>query len=824
MWALAALVAVTVLLGLAGVWTIRRSFPQYGGEATLPGLGAQVTVHHDASGVPHVYAETEGDLFRAQGYLHAQERFWEMDFRRHVTSGRLSELFGAGQVETDTYLRTLGWRRVAEREWSLIAVQSRAYLQAYADGVNAWLDQHGGGDPGGDVSLEYAVLGLQNRGYRIERWDPVDSLAWLKAMAWDLRGNMVDEAERAILLGRGLSREQVEQLYPPYPYRTHRPVVAGGDVATGAFVASTAGTGGGVPVATLDALRDDLAALPALLGRAGHDIGSNSWVLAGSRTATGKPLLANDPHLAPSMPGIWFQVGLHCACGYEVTGFSFSGVPGAVIGHNARIAWGFTNLGPDVTDLYLEKVEGDRVRVDGGWQNLDRRQETIRVAGGDPVTVTVRTSRNGPLLSDASEELRDAGGGYAVALRWTALDPGRTIDALFALNRARDWTSFRAAAALFEVPAQNIVYADVDGNIGYQAPGRIPVRGAGDGRWPAPGWDSAYAWRSFIAFDELPSVFNPPEGYVVAANQAVTGPGYRHLLTDDWSYGYRSERIHQMLTEAGAGITTGEVQRMQADSHNGLAATLVPVLLRASLSGTARQAQDLLRDWNFQQPAGDRGDRGEARSSAAAAYFNAVWRALLRRTFDELPDGHAPDGGDRWWEVMRGLVTNPSSPWWDDRRTPVVETADQVVAAAMAEAAEELADRLGDDLSRWRWGDLHTLTPRNQTFGESGIAPIEWLFNGRGAGVSGGSSIVNATGWDASVGYEVDWVPSMRMIVDMSDLDESRWIQLTGNSGHAFADHYDDQFEKWRTGQTVPMRWDRATIEREAADSLTLVP
>jgi penicillin amidase len=833
-WSAAVLVTVALVLGLVGVWAVRRSFPQYDGAVALPGLHADVTVHRDAHGIPQIYAQSAGDLFRAQGYVHAQERFWEMDFRRHVTAGRLAELFGGSQLETDTYLRTLGWRRVAEQEWPIISARSREYLQEYADGVNAWLAQHGDGAASGRVSLEYTVLGLQNRRYRIEKWNPIDSLAWLKAMAWDLRGNMTDEMERAVLLGKGLSREQVEQLYPRYPYETNAPIIDGGALVDGGFVASGAsasagGVGGAAPavpagVPVLDAVRRDLARLPTLLGTNGQDLGSNSLVIAGTRTASGKPLLANDPHLAPTMPGIWFQVGLHCGCGYQVSGYGFSGVPGVVIGHNDRIAWGITNLGADVTDLYLERVDGDHVQVDGAWPELEKRQETIEVAGGAPVTITVRTSRNGPLLSDASPELTEMGGEYAVALRWTALDPGRTMDALFAINQAGDWTEFRGAAALLEVPSQNLVYADVDGNIGYQAPGRIPVRRAGDGRWPAPGWDTAYQWRGFVPFAELPNVVNPGRGYIATANQAVVGPGYPRFLTDDWSYGYRSQRISQLIEDAGQGISAEDVERIQFDNRNGLAPSLVPALLRVPLSGPAARARDLLRNWDFQQPADGPSGSAQAHSSAAAAYFNAVWRALLVRTFDELPAGHEAQGGDRWWQVVRGLLDNPSSPWWDDQETPATETADEVIAVALGDAADELDGKLGDDPSAWRWGALHRLTVRNQTFGKSGVAAIDWLFNGRPAGVAGGSSIVNATGWDAYQGYEVNWVPSMRMIVDLANLDTSRWIQLTGNSGHAFGAHYDDQFEAWRDGQTLPMRWDAATIRREAADTLTLTP
>ncbi|ASW57618.1 penicillin acylase family protein [Plantactinospora sp. KBS50] len=871
-----ALVLALVATGLV-IWSVRRAFPEYGGSLSLPGLGAPVTVLRDAHGIPQLYAHTEEDLFRAQGYAHAQERFWEMDFRRHVTAGRLAELFGPSQLETDTYIRTLGWRRVAEQEWALISPDSRRYLTAYADGVNAYLVAQGvladpaaaDGAPSGSVSLEYTLLGLLNRGHRIERWEPVDSLAWLKAMAWDLRGNMSSELDRANLYGQGLSLAQIDQLYPTYPYERNRTIVP----ASG----GTGGTGGGVPAEpagdrppypastaavaapALAAARNLAAGLPNLLGPDGEGIGSNSFVLAGSRTTTGAPILANDPHLGPSLPGIWMQMGLHCDCGYAAAGYTFSGMPGVVIGHNDRLAWGFTNLDPDVTDLYLERVDGDRYLVDGAWRPLRERTETIRVAGATPVTITVRETGHGPLLSDASEPLRaiaatppptepagrapadQAGAGpsptggagpapaaaaptgpvTAVALRWTALDPGRTMDAVFAINRATDPATLRQAAALFEVPAQNIVYATVDGRIGYQAPGRIPVRGAGDGRWPAPGWDSRYDWRGFIPFAELPAVSDPPDGAIVTANQAVVGPAYPGLLTMDWTAGYRSQRINELLAAAPK-HSVQDVSRIQFDSRNPVAADLVPELLAAPLDGPAVEARDLLRDWDGQQP--DTGPDGsaQAHSSAAAAYFNAVWRHLLLRTFDEVPAGSPPDGGERWFQIVTGLA--PNSPWWDDRSTPAVEDRTAMLTAALRDGYAELADRLGDHPAKWRWGDLHTLTLRNQSYGSSGIGPVEWLFNAGPYRTSGGKGLVNATGWNAGQGYEVNWVPSMRMIVDLGDLDRSRWVDLAGVSGHAFGPHYTDQVPLWRTGATLPMPWNRPAVEAAAKHRQTLVP
>lgn len=855
------LVLVLTASGL-GVWSVRRAFPEHADSLTLSGLSGPVTVVRDEHGIPNIYAETSDDLYRAQGYVHAQDRFWEMDFRRHVTAGRVSEMFGASQLDTDRYLRTMGWRRVAEQEWSLLTPESKQALTAYADGVNAWLgattDAQGGHfAASGGLSLEYTVLGLQNSDYVVERWTPVDSLAWLKAMAWDLKGNMEAEIRRAALLARGLTREQIEQLYPTYPVERNLPIVTAGAILNGAFDQRATGApspgapngtpttpvGYGLPTAAgtadfstgLSAMADGLAALPGLMGTAdGDGIGSNSWVISGKLTDTGKPILANDPHLSPSQPGIWYQMGLHCACGVETAGFTFSGVPGVVIGHNAKISWGFTNLDPDVIDMYLEQVDGDRVKVGDGWEPMATRTEVIKVAGGDDVTITVRSTRHGPLLSDASEELRkvvtapEVGGeSYGVALRWTALDPGRTADALFALNRAGNWDEFRAAAALFEVPAQNIVYADVDGNIGYQSPGRIPVRGKGDGKWFAPGWDTAYDWTGYIPFNELPSVRNPDRGYVVTANQAVIGDQYQRHLTDDWSYGYRSQRIYDLLDEriTAGKISMDDVQRMQFDNRNGFAPTLVPALRKAPRGDLSQQESDadaLLTGWDFQQPAGDRD--GEERSSAAAAYYNAIWSNLLRLAFDEVGEEHPADGGDRWYETVRALLDKPSDPYWDVKSTPEVEERDDILALAQTEAVRELSKAQGDKPAAWRWGVMHTLTPRNATFGESGIAPVEWLFNADTVGVSGGNAIVNATGWSAGAGYQVDAVPSMRMIVSLADLDTSRWIQLTGNSGHAFHDNYADQAELWRTGQTLPFHFARSSIEKEAAATLTLKP
>ncbi|WP_411106822.1 penicillin acylase family protein [Streptomyces sp. cmx-4-9] len=911
-----------------GVDSVRASFPQTTGSLKVPGLTGTVDVKRDDHGIPQLYADNDEDLFRAQGFVHAQDRFWEMDVRRHMTSGRLSEMFGSGQVETDAFLRTLGWRQVAQEEFDKkLSPETKKYLQAYADGVNAYLK----GKSGKDLSVEHAALKLSGD-YRPEQWSPVDSVAWLKAMAWDLRGNMQDEIDRALMSSK-LTPQQIDELYPPYPFDRNKPIVEGGKTDGGKYApqgtggsGSNRGTGTGMGTGTgtgtgtgslasagggtstglagdataqgatvglrtqLTSLAETLDEIPAILGPNGSGIGSNSWVISGKYTTTGKPLLANDPHLSPQLPSVWYQMGLHCRavsaqCQYDVAGYTFSGMPGVVIGHNADIAWGMTNLGADVTDLYLEQVRPEGYVYDNKVLPFTTREEEIKVAGGASKKITVRTTNNGPLISDRSEELGtvgarapvassapDRGDGYAVALRWTALDPGKSMDAVFKLDRAKDFDSFRAAAADFEVPSQNLIYADnkgQSGNIGYQAPGRIPVRGQGDGRMPAPGWDSKYAWKGgrdgnagYIPQGELPWDLNPARGYIVTANQAVveggTGSGkYPNLLTTDWGYGARSQRINDLIEakiKDSGKISTDDMRTMQMDNSSEIAALLTPMLAKVDVSDPAvRSAQKLLDGWNYTQEP----------DSAAAAYFNAVWRNILKLSFgDKMPkelriegscmnvkgdgtgpaddlaktvrecgtraaDSAQPDGGDRWFEVVRRLVKDEKSPWWQSpaaRNQPAATTRDELFARAMADARWELTATLGKDQSTWSWGRLHQLTLKNQTIGTEGPGFLQWLLNRGPWNLGGGEATVNATGWNASSGYGVTWVPSMRMVVNLNDLDKSRWINLTGASGHAYNGHYTDQTTMWAKGELLDWPFGKEAVDKATVDTLTLKP
>ncbi len=865
------LVVIALLAGAGGTYMLKsylpntaaqKSFPQIDGELKIAGLDGPVDIYRDKMGIPHIYASTQHDLFFAQGYVQAQDRFWQMDFFRHIGSGRLSEMFGKGQVETDMFLRTLGWRQTAEKEYEMLTPEAKAIADSFAEGVNAYIKDRSPVE----LSLEYSILTtVLNPSYKIEPWTPVNSLTWGKAMAWDLGGNMDDEIERAILL-KTLTPEQLAELYPPYPadYPVIVPTI--GDQSPVSSDQSSVTTYQ-LPAVNLQPVAEKFALMEGILGAKSHDLGSNSWVVSGKLTATGKPLLANDMHLGIAMPSIWYQNSLHClpkgdACPFDVTGFSFPGVPGIVAGHNDRIAWGFTNLGPDVQDLFIEKVNPDnpnQYEVDGKWVDFETRQENIQVGGGDPLEMTVRITRHGPVVSDTYGSLKDqvsnepkastyqdiSKGGksanssrntaqaqpfkdqagielpenYVVALSWTALTPNSPFEALWGFDKAQSWDEFRAAARNWSVPAQNLIYADVDGNIGYQTPGTIPIRKKGDGSLPVPGWNSEYEWTGFIPFDELPYAYNPTSGFVATANNQANPRDYPYLITSEWDYGQRAARIVDMIENAPGKIDADYIKSMHGDSKSLNAEALVPVLLSVKLDPELATVRDqYLASWDYQERA----------DSVSATVFEAFWWGLLTDTFsDDLPEAYWPAGGSRWYVVMRNLVQQPDSPWWDDKTTTdKVETRDDIFTKAFGEAVscQQCIDKFGKDISKWQWGELHSATFRNATLGESGIGPIEALFN-RGPYVTGGGkSVVNATGWTVGESFEVNWLPSEREIVDLSNLNNSLAIYTTGESGHAYHPHYIDMAPLWSTLQYAPMWWDQASIIEDAEGHLRLVP
>jgi len=797
------LLIIVVIAGLVAWRTVSAPWPKTNGELSLPGLHDTVTILRDQRGVPHIYASNSHDLFMAQGFVHAQDRFWQMEFWRRIGAGRLSELFGESQVDTDRFLRTMGIVPAADATWDALDEETQAALQAYADGVNSYISQNKNNLP-----LEFKVLGLTGVKFTPEPWTPINTITWTTMMSFDLGGNYKSELRRAQLLdryGKTWMRELTDLDY------SDSPTIVPAGIAWDKL--------------GLDAA---MASLPKnLLVSGGDGVGSNNWVVAGSHTDTGMPLLANDPHLSMQMPSIWYENGLHCQpvgpdCPYDVVGFSFASAPGVVIGHNQRIAWGVTNVGPDVQDLYVERINPDNPNqydVNGHWQDMAVRQETISIAGKDkPLVIPVRSTRHGPIINDVAFGTNSdwAYGWQPLALQWTALGVNRIPQSILGINRASNWSSFREALHYWDAPSQNFVYADMDGNIGYQMPGIIPIRAQGDGSLPVPGWNDDYSWTGFIPFEELPTAFNPPQGYLITANNRVAGPDYPYFISKKWAPGYRAQRIADLITSKDK-LSISDFKQIHGDNANLFARDIIPALAEVPLkrSEVAAMRDKLLR-WDTQQNP----------DSSEAVFFEDFYYHLTPAIYkDELAD-MAPDPTSSTKQMIDGLIKQPDSHWWDNVQTPELETQNDILAQAMNEAYDDLAKRLGKDDGKWRWGALHTVTFRNQTLGKSGVGVIESIFNRGPFETGGGNAIINATSWGGEEPnpFEVVWLPSMRMIVDISDLSRSLTINTTGQSGHPYNKHYDDQSASWATIQYRPMLWDKAQVEKQAEGVLTLTP
>ncbi|GBD08094.1 Acyl-homoserine lactone acylase QuiP [Candidatus Thermoflexus japonica] len=784
----------------------RQPFPQIHGTLRLPGLQAPVTVIRDRWGVPHIYASNLHDLFMAQGFVHAQDRFWQMEFWRHIGTGRLSEMLGKTTLNQDRFIRTLGWHRAAQQDLEALGPEERAILEAYAAGVNAYLEQHRDRLP-----LEFTLFRLFGRRWEIEPWQPLHTVAWAKVMAWDLGGNWDDELLNARIVQK-IGPGRLSEIVLPYP--PDRPII--------------------VPTAVVETPLPEEAARAWLdLGRElrritlgnAPDLGSNNWVVAGSRSITGKPILANDPHLSIQMPSIWYEVALHCEpvtpeCPLQVAGASFPGVPGVVIGHNDRIAWGVTNLGPDVQDLYMERVNPQNpleVEFQGKWEPVRVITEEIRIAGqAAPLLLPVRITRHGPVINDVVEALTRTQTLYA--FRWTALEPSRIVRALLRLNRARNWEEFHEALADWDVPGQNFVYADVDGHIGYQATGRVPIRAKGNGLLPVPGWSGEYEWVGYVPYEEMPRRLDPPEGFIVTANNAVVDPSYPHFLAAVWDYGDRAQRIVDLLRTKDR-LSIEDMATIQNDTFSLAAQAIVPYVLNLSFEDPlARQAQELLRAWDFRA----------APDQAGPAIFETFLKHLLHEAWvDELGEEILQDlltGGshNRYW--ARWALAQPDLPWWDDLRTPQRETREDIIRRAFEQAVAELRARLGSDPRAWTWGKVHTATFTHGTLGQSGIRPIEAIFNRGPYPAPGTSAAVNNIGFNVQKGFAVRSLPSLRFIASTAQWSDSRFIHTTGQSGLPGHPHYDDFIPLWLKGEYHPMLWSREEVERNAEGILRLQP
>lgn len=785
------LIIVVVLVGVTA-WFVRRPWPQVSGTLAVPGLVSPVEVIRDGWGVPHIYAENEHDLFFAQGYVHAQDRLWQMEFNRRIGSGTLSAALGEATLDTDRFLRTIGLRRAAEKDWARLDDDIRSIMEAYAAGVNAYIETHRGRLP-----LEFTILGVDP-----SLWTPLDTLAWGKVMSYDLGGNYELELLRARIIAE-LGEQAAQQLLPPYA--NGAPVIVPPEARTYTWLRG-ASFGG-------------LDALAAILGDRGLPWGSNNWTVHGSRTATGAPMLADDTHLGLNMPSIWYENGLHGGR-FDGVGFSFPGVPLVIIGHNARIAWGVTNLGPDVQDFYIERLNDlahpTQYEFMGEWQDLQVEQEVIEVKGQSPVILDVLITRHGPIMNDVIGDLAEA---EPMALQWTALDGTYLFKAVRNLNLAANWDEFRQALSDWDVPSQNFVYADVDGNIGYQAPGKIPIRAPGhQGLVPVPGWTGQYEWQGFIPFDELPSVLNPATGFIATANNKVVPDDYPYHLAYEWAAPYRAQRITDLLA-ANDNLTQEEIRDIQAQTYSLPAEAFRPYLLAIEPEGEIQaRALALLEAWDL---------RNEADRPGASVYQVWYWFLLQNTLADELDDQILEDYREYsslHVPMMLDLMTQPDSPWFDNTTTPQLETRDDILRRSLADALIWLGERQGNDPEKWGWGRLHTMTFVHQPLGQSGIALLEQLFNSKPIPARGDNFTVDAASFRFTDPFSVYHGTSQRYIADLGDLDQSRTIHTTGQSGQLFHPHREDFISLWQDVESHPMLFSREAVEVNAEKILTLVP
>jgi len=782
------LVALLAALIAGAYFYARQSLPKSDGEIRLAGLGGPVEVLRDRYGIPHIFAPSLEDASFALGFVHAQDRLWQMEMSRRVAAGRLAEVVGAGGLETDRFLRTLGVRRAAQANLAVLDGETVRMLEAYAAGVNAFLAS----DP--VLPPEFWLTGV-----RPEPWSPVDSISWIKMMAWDLGGNWRDELLR-MRLAKTLPMARIHEFLPPYP-------------------------GEPVPViADLKELYSSMERDAVRLARFAPDsdgLGSNNWVVSGDRTESGKPLLANDPHLGLSAPPVWYFAHIS-APDMNVIGSTLPGVPGVILGRNERIAWGFTNTGPDVQDLYIEKLDaaGGYLAPEGP-RPFQVIEEIIKVKGAKPEKLRVRVTRHGPVISDVSRAAQDlAPRGHVIAFSWTALSEGdRSMQAALKFARAREWDGFLAAARDFQTPQQNIVYADVEGNIGFIAAGRVPLRKPGNdlnGMAPAPGWLERYDWAGSIPFEELPHSFNPPGGAIVTANHRITPPGYPHLISSNWEPPYRADRI-QALLDATPKHSVPSFARIQADVTSLAMRELLPKLLATRpRSEEARKALALLAKWDGAMAAG--------RAEPLIAW--AWWRELTRAIYaDELGDAFRQNWLARAVFLTSVLSGDPGpARWCDDMRTPAIETCEEQLAVSLEAALADLGKRYGSDPARWRWGEAHLARHEHRPFGRqpllARIFDITVPSPGDTYTVNVGRNVMNN---DAEP-FANRHAASLRAIYDLSDLEKSLYIHSGGQSGNILSDHYKAFSEAWAKNEYIPMRAARKTLDAEPHQLLRLVP
>ena len=732
-------------------------------DATVPlrCLDAPVEVIRDRFGIPHIYASSRTDLVRAQGYVHAQDRLFQMESVRRFAFGRLSEIAGARTLELDRLVRRMRLRWIAEREAAACDAETRTLLEAYCEGVNEF------------IANRRMPLELRLARVRPEPWTLTDVFAPGVVFALSLSSNFESEIARMRIVER-VGQERARRLEPSYP--GDAPVIVSQPLVAGAEHAATV-------------LREE----------AGSGAASNSWVVAGSRTATGKPILANDPHLTLTVPCIWHIQHLSWEGG-EAAGVTLAGVPVVVLGRNERVAWGMTTAIVDTQDLFVERLDPDdphRYEVDGEWVEAEVVREEIRVRGRrKPVFEEVVVTRHGPVVTGLEPGAREA-----LALRWSAHEPGESARATFDLMVAANIEEADAALDRFAGPPHNVLLADADGAIGYRlAGGPIPVRSSGHGLVPVPGWDSSAEWRGWIPQDELPRLRDPERGFIVTANNRIVGDEYEYFLGSEYLNGYRAQRIEKLLGGFEE-VSVDECRRMQLDQLSLPGLELAGIAARyTSDDPLEREALDLLAGWDGELSA----------DTAAGAVYAVLMRRLTDRAYAEL--GADRPTLDRSRPAVLAMLAARDDSFFSDGRT-----WDDVFRAALTETVREL----GPDTRAWRWGDLHQIRFRHALANVPGLRRV---FS-RGPYAAGGDSdtvLLLIAAIDEPQGYSVG--PSMRAVFDLGDPRGSRIIVAPGQSGHVTSRHYDDLIEPWREGELLPLAMARDHVESLAESRLVLTP
>lgn len=799
------MVLVLLVVSVAfAFWRLRAPLPRVSGTERVDGLRAKVDIIRDVDGVPHIRASNEADALYALGYVHAQERLWQMEFQRRVAQGRLSEFAGPETLPTDRLLRTVGIARAARTAWHKLDAETRALVEAYVAGINGFLaTRRGGGLP-----VEFAMLRISP-----DPWRGEDVIAWQKAMAWSLSQNWSQELLRVRMSAR-VGDEAADQLMPSYT--PNGPIIlpldGGGQPAPTPPVQpapAPPGTGHTARDATILAdlagLNDLVAGIPFGPAQGG---GSNNWAVSGLRSITGRPLLASDPHLGGQAPAVWYLA--HISGGaMDVIGASLPGTPGILVGHNQRIAWGITAMLADVQDLYVERINArDQVEHDGVWEQMTILRDVIKVRGQEDVPIRIRVTRHGPLVSDALEKPHSA-----LALRWTGLDEGdSTASAFVKVNLASNWPEFVTALAGLHVPTLNLVYADVDGNIGYVGAGALPVRLNHDGSRPLPGWASDFDWRGYLHESEWPKALNPGRGFIVSANNKAVPDSYPFTLGTSWEAPYRAQRIIELL-EGSSRLAVEDMARMQRDVRSTQARTVLPFLLRARpLDAASRDAMDRLQEW----------DGTLSGESSEAALYEAWYEATVRALFeDELgPDLFGDYASIRYVaaKAVDAIAQAGTTPWCDDVRTSEPETCDTLLGQALQRAIADMGSRQGtSNISKWRWDAVNAATFPHEPF--DAVPALRWAFSrslphgGDGFTVTPVMPIRDRT-----------FVSSYRQIIDLAALDASRFVIPMGQSGHVWSNRYADLLEKWDKVEYLPMRFTKDAVDAALAERLVLEP